>query len=183
MDPDIREQAIAEYTNYKNAFNRLTGLRMLKLVATAIFGSSFDPTPHHLKSALPQQVVSRVGEWSALDASPVGYNRRELRALASHLPHDIHGFTNFRLISPSLRYDIRPLFDTQFADGAEINDHCRELCDMMHHIRYGECHAAWGTLEVCLAVDLDSNFNRGDFPDDYRRVGMRTSSSEWYKAT
>ncbi|KAK8054052.1 hypothetical protein PG996_013353 [Apiospora saccharicola] len=110
-DPEIREQAIEEYTKYKTAFGRMTGLRFLKLVATAVFGSPFDPTPHHLKSALPRQEVSQARNWSPLDASPVGYNRRELRALVSHLPRDVHGFTNFRLISPSLKYGIRPLFD------------------------------------------------------------------------
>ncbi|KAK7931589.1 hypothetical protein PG985_002301 [Apiospora marii] len=183
VDPDIREQAAAEYNKYKTALSRMTGLRTLKLVATAVFGSPFDPTPHHLKSALPRQVVSQAGSWTALDASPVGYNRRELRALAARLARDAHGFTNFRLISPSLKYGIRLLFDTQqFADGAEMNDYCRQLCDLIHHIRYKECHAAWGTLDVGLAVDLDSNFNRGDFPDGYRRVGMRPSSSEWHMA-
>ncbi|KAK7991632.1 hypothetical protein PG988_000426 [Apiospora saccharicola] len=110
-DPEIREQAIEEYTKYKTAFGRMTGLRLLKLVATAVFGSPFDPTPHHLKSALPRQEVSQARNWSPLDASPVGYNRRQLRALVSQLPRDVHGFTNFRLISPSLKYGIRPLFD------------------------------------------------------------------------
>lgn len=59
VDADIREQTHAEYNKYKTAFSRMTGLRMAKLVATAGFGSPFDPTPHHFKSALPRQVVSQ----------------------------------------------------------------------------------------------------------------------------
>lgn len=109
----------------------------------------------------------------------MGYIRRELRTLASRLLCDIHDFTNLRLISLSLNYGIRPLFNTQFADRSEMNDYCRQLCDLIHHIRYRERHAAWGTLDVGLAVDLDSNFNRGDFPDDYRRVGMSLSTEEF----
>ncbi|KAK8044567.1 hypothetical protein PG993_004591 [Apiospora rasikravindrae] len=155
---------------------------MLKLVATSVFSSPFDPTPQLPKNALLWQITSYAKYWAPLDAEAVGYNRRELPSLASHLPRGTHGFTNFRLLSPSLKHGIQPLLGTQFTKWSEINDYCRELCDMIHYIRYRELRAAWGTLNVCLAVDLDSNFNRGDFPDEYRRVGMRHSSKEWYMA-
>ncbi|KAK8069001.1 hypothetical protein PG994_005617 [Apiospora phragmitis] len=179
---NIPEQAIVEWRNAKTALSRMTGLRTLKLVATSVFSRDFDPAPKHPKNALLRQMTSYARHWSPLNASPVGYNRKELRALASHLPRDTHGFINIRLLGPSLRYGIRPLHDNnQFTKGRDLNDYCRELCNLIQYIRYRENHAAWGTLEVGLAVDLDSNFNRSDFPDYYRRVGMRVSSREWYK--
>ncbi|KAK7942663.1 uncharacterized protein PG986_011776 [Apiospora aurea] len=176
------DQVNAESNKAGTAFVQLTGLRMLKLVVTSVFSSPFDPTPRLPRNALSHQLASYAKCWTPLDAEPVGYNRRELRTLASKLPRDTHGFTNFRLLSPSLTYGIRPLLGVQFTEWSQVNDYCRELCDMIHHIRYKENQAAWGSLNVCLAVDLDSNFNRGDFPDEYRRVGIRRSSREWYMA-
>ncbi|KAK8085162.1 hypothetical protein PG997_006433 [Apiospora hydei] len=147
-----------------------------------VAAAPFDPTPAYSKNDSLRHIPSYAKYWTPLDAEPVGYNCRELRTLASNLPRDTHGFTNLRLLGPSLTSGIIPLLGTQFTEWSELNNYCRKVCEMIHHLRYKKNQAAWGTLNVCLAVDLDSNFNRGDFPDEYRRVGIRRSSREWYIA-